>query len=335
MNNPVLVELTRGTLVESVHRGAVAIADASGAIRFALGDIEAPHYPRSSLKPIQALTLVESGAIEAFGLNNEHIALACASHSGEPMHTERVTAWLKKLGLEESDLACGPHPVRHEPTWNAMLARGEAPTRIHNNCSGKHTGFLTVARHWKVATKGYEDAYHPVQQAVAAALRELSGEKAFAIGVDGCAAPNFALPLAGFARAMAKLAAPESLAPDRARAAKRIVASMIAHPELVSGTGRTCAILMRAAEGRAAVKAGAEGFYAGLVPSPGLGIAVKIDDGAARGAETVIASVLERLGLLSDDTAARAIVRGPVTNTRGAVVGERRAAGALDKIVLS
>jgi L-asparaginase II len=309
MTNPVLVELTRGTLVESVHRGAVAIADANGAIRFALGDIETPHYPRSSLKPIQALPLVETGAADALGLTDEHIALACASHSGEPMHTERVAAWLSRLG--------------------------ERPTRIHNNCSGKHTGFLTVARHWEVATKGYEDAYHPVQQAVAAALRELSGEKAFAIGVDGCAAPNFALPLAGFARALAKLASPKGLAADRARAAKRVVGAMVAHPELVSGTGRVCAILMRAAEGRAAVKAGAEGFYAGIVPSLGLGIAVKIDDGAARAAETVIACVVERLGLLSDDAAARAIVRGPVTNTRGDVVGERRPAEILNKIALS
>jgi L-asparaginase II len=335
MTNPVLVELTRGTLVESVHRGAVAIADSGGGIRFALGDIEAPHYPRSSLKPVQALPLVESGAVDAFGLSDEHIALACASHSGEPMHTQRVSAWLARLGLKESDLACGPHPVRHEPTWNAMIARGERPTRVHNNCSGKHTGFLTVARHWEVATKGYEDAYHPVQQAVAATLRELSGEKAFAIGVDGCAAPNFALPLAGFARAMAKLASPQGLAPDRARAARRVVEAMTAHPELVSGTGRACAILMRAAQGRAALKTGAEGFHAGVVPSMGLGIAVKIDDGAARGAETVIACVLERLGLLSDDSAGQAIVRGPVTNTRGDVVGERRPAEALDKILLS
>ena len=335
MTNPILVELTRGTLVESVHRGAVAIADAKGVVRFALGDIEAPHYPRSSLKPIQALPLVESGAAEAFGLNDEHIALACASHSGEPMHTERVTAWLARVGLSESDLACGPHPVRHEPTWNAMIARGERATRIHNNCSGKHTGFLTVARHWDVAIKGYEDAYHPVQQAVAAALRELSGEKVFAVGIDGCTAPNFALPLAGFARAMAKLASPQGLQPDRSGAARRIVAAMMAYPELVSGTGRACAILMRFARGRAAVKAGAEGFYAGIVPSMGLGIAVKIDDGAARGAETVIACLLERLGLLSEDSAAQTLVRGPITNTRGDVVGERRPAEVLNRVALS
>jgi L-asparaginase II len=332
MPNPVLVELTRGPLVESSHRGAIAIVDSTGAIRASLGDIEAPIYPRSSLKPIQALPLVESGAADAFGLTDENIALACASHSGEPMHTERVAAWLERLGLGADDLACGAHLVRHEPTWHAMIARGEAPTHIHNNCSGKHSGFLTVARHWDIATQGYEHEDHPVQQAVAAALRDLSGVTDLPVGIDGCAAPNFALPLSGFARALAKLAAPVGLSPERAKAAKRIVNAMMAHPELVSGTGRCCAILMRAAKGRAAVKAGAEGYYAGIVPELGLGIAIKIDDGAARAAETVIATVLEKLMLLGDDAVAHALARGPITNTRGTVVGERRAAKALETL---
>src|SRR5665213_3161337 len=138
MANPVLVEITRGDLVESVHRGSIAIADAKGNIRLALGDLKTPVYPRSSLKPIQALPLLESGAAEAFGVSDEEVALACASHSGEPMHTSRVTAWLKRIGLSERDLACGPHAVRYEPVWEAMVKRGERPTRIHNNCSGKH-----------------------------------------------------------------------------------------------------------------------------------------------------------------------------------------------------
>lgn len=334
MANPILVEVTRGARVESVHRGAIAIAAADGAIRVGLGDIETPAYPRSSLKPIQALALVEFGAVESFGLTDEHIALACASHSGEPMHTERVATWLNRIGLTADDLACGPHPVRHEPTWNAMRARSEKPTRIHNNCSGKHTGFLTVARHWDIATKGYEHVDHPVQQAVAAALRDLSGVNELPYGIDGCTAPNFALPLGAFARALAKLASPDALPTGRAAAARRIVRAMIAHPELVSGTGRACAILMRAAKGRAAVKAGAEGFYAGLVPAFGLGIAIKIDDGAARGAETAIAAILARLSLLGDDPAANALVLGPVTNTRGDVVGERRATAVFDSIRL-
>ncbi|HUO91608.1 MAG TPA: asparaginase [Rhizomicrobium sp.] len=330
MANPILVEITRGSLVESVHRGAVAIANAAGEIVFSLGDIESPTYPRSSLKPIQALPLIESGAADAFGLGDEEIALACASHSGEPMHTTRVAAWLSRIGCEPSDLACGPHPVRFEPVWEAMVKRGEAPTRVHNNCSGKHTGFLTVARHWDIATKGYEHHDHPVQRAVAAALGELSGiGSELPWGIDGCAAPNFALPLSAFARAFAKLAAPQTLPTGRAKAAQRIVRAMTAHPELVSGTGRACAIFMRSALGRAAVKTGAEGYFAGIVPGAGLGIALKIDDGAGRASETAMAAVLDKLGLLGDGAAARALLTAPVTNTRNATVGERRPAAAL------
>jgi L-asparaginase II len=319
--NPILVEVTRGALVESIHRGSIAIADAEGALRFALGDVETPVYPRSALKPIQALVLVESGAAEAFGVSDEEVALACASHSGEPMHTERVAAWLARIGCSESDLACGPQAPRYEPALEGMLRRADKPTRIHNNCSGKHTGFLTVARYWNVATAGYERVDHPVQQAVATSLRAHSGVDKLPWGVDGCAAPNFALPLGGFARALAKLAG------GRTAGAARILRSMIAHPELVGGTGRACTVMMRAAGGRAAVKTGAEGVYAGIVPERGLGIALKIDDGATRAAEMTIAAILDKLGLLGDG--AREFLHAPVLNTRGASVGERRPAPAL------
>jgi len=321
MNNPILVEVTRGPLVESVHRGSIAVADASGKIVFSLGDLETPVYPRSSLKPIQTLPLVESGAADAFGLSSEEIALACASHSGEPMHTTRVASWLARIGCGESDLACGAHPSRYEPVAEDMIRRGEKPTRIHNNCSGKHTGFLTVARHWDIATKGYEHHDHPVQSAIAKILADLAGVRGeLPWGIDGCAAPNFALPLAAQARAFAQMAGPRG---------QRIVRAMTAHPELVSGTDRVCAILMRSAKGRAAVKTGAEGFFAGIVPELGLGIALKIDDGAGRAADTVMAAMLDRFGLLGSDDAAQKILRAPVTNTVGAVVGERRVSSAL------
>jgi L-asparaginase II len=335
MQNPVLVELTRGELVESVHRGAVAIARPEGALLLSLGDVELPVYPRSSLKPIQALPLLESGAADAFGLTEEHLALACASHSGEPMHTGRVTSWLERIGCGESDLACGPQAVRYEPVLNEMIRRGEMPTRIHNNCSGKHTGFLTVARHWDVATKGYELRTHPVQQAVAKALAELTGIKhSLPWGIDGCTAPNFALPISAFARALAKLADPQSLPEPRATAARRIVGAMMAHPELVAGTGRSDTILMRAGNGRVATKAGAEGFYAAIIPEARMGIALKIDDGAGRAAETVIAAILDQLGLIGDDAAAHALVRAPILNTRDAVVGERRPSASLNDVAI-
>jgi L-asparaginase II len=336
LTNPVLVEITRGNLVESVHRGSVAVTNAEGEIVYACGDIETPVYPRSSLKPIQALPLLESGAADAFGLTPEHIALACASHSGEPMHTTRVATWLKTIGLREPDLACGAHAVRYEPVWRDMVRRGEAPTRIHNNCSGKHTGFLSVAKHWGIATAGYERHDHPVQQAVAKALGELSGLSGeLPWGVDGCAAPNFALPLSGFARALAQFANSGAHAPSRAKAMKRIVAAMTTHPELVAGTGRACTILMRSAGGRAAVKTGAEGVFAAIVLERGLGIALKIDDGAGRAAETAMAALLDSLHLLGKDEAARELLHAPIRNTRDAVVGERQPSTAFAELARS
>ncbi len=317
MTNPILVEVTRGKLVESVHRGSIAVADMSGKIAFSLGDLDTPVYPRSSLKPIQTLPLVESGAADAFGLSGEEIALACASHSGEPMHTTRVASWLARIGCGESDLACGAHPSRYEPVAEDMIRRGEKPTRIHNNCSGKHTGFLTVARHWDIATQGYERHDHPVQTAIAKVLSDLAGVQGdLPWGIDGCAAPNFALPLAAQARAFAQMAGPRG---------RRIVQAMTAHPELVSGTGRVCAVLMRSAKGRAAVKTGAEGFFAGIVPELGLGIVLKIDDGAGRAADTVMAAMLERFGLLGSDDAAQKILRAP--GDEYGRRGRRRAAG--------
>ncbi|HEX4158596.1 MAG TPA: asparaginase [Rhizomicrobium sp.] len=334
MANPVLVELTRGALVESVHRGAIAISNAKGNVAFSLGDIALPVYPRSALKPIQALPLLESGAADAFHVSDEEIALACASHSGEPMHTLRVAAWLARLGLGEQDLACGTHPVRYEPVAEEMSRRGEKPTRIHNNCSGKHTGFLAVARHWNVAMAGYERHDHPVQRAVVKATGELAGiTHEIPWGIDGCAAPNFAIPLNSFARALAQFANPENLAPHRAQAVRRIRAAMVAYPELVAGTGRVCTILMRAGAGRVAVKTGAEGVFAAIVPKAGLGIALKIDDGAGRAAETAIAFLLDRMGLVDRNTVPD-LIHAPLRNTRGEVTGERRPAIALEQAQL-
>jgi len=332
--NPVLVELTRGETVESVHRGAVAIANPQGELILSLGDVEAEVYPRSALKPIQAIPLLESGAADSFGLNDEHVALACASHSGELMHTTRVAAWLNSIGVAESDLACGPQAVRYEPLWREMIRRGEQPGRVHNNCSGKHAGFLTVARHWHATISGYEQHDHPVQMAVALTLGDLAGiATPLPWGVDGCSAPNYALPLAAFARALARIADARSLREPRSLAAKTILAAMMAHPDLVAGTGRTCTILMRGARAPLAVKAGAEGVYAAMIPAHGLGIAIKADDGAGRAAETAIAAVLDGLDLLGHDQGSRGVFRAPILNTRDSIVGERRAAAVFTDCV--
>ncbi len=318
MLNPVLVEVTRGDLVESIHRGSVAVVDATGAVRSSLGDIETPIYTRSALKPFQALPLVESGAAEAFGVSDEEVALACASHSGEPMHTTRVAAWLSRIGCSEADLICGPQTPSHEPTSQAMLTTREKPSRLHNNCSGKHAGFLTVAKHLGGPTADYVNISHPVQKAILESVSRLSDYRDPAWGIDGCAAPNFALPLTAFARALARLATGQT------PGAARIVKAMTTYPELVAGTGRHCTALMRAAHGKAAVKLGAEGVYAAMLPELGLGVALKIDDGAMRAAEIVIAFVLEKLKVIGAGYAT-----APVINTRGGAVGERRPADGL------
>jgi len=324
MSNPILVEVTRGALVESVHRGAFAVADAKGTLRMQAGDVDGPVFPRSSLKPVQAIPLIETGAAEAFGVSDEELALACASHSGEPMHTIRVAAWQERIGCSVADLACGAHRPVHEKTATEMIARHERWTPLHNNCSGKHTGFMTLARHLGAPVQGYEQIEHPAQRMVEKTLKEMAGlTGSLPYGVDGCTVPNFALSLTALARAMAQFADTRGLVPARREAAERVVHAMTAHPELVAGTGRVCTNLMRQSPGLV-VKTGAEGVYIAIIPSLELGVALKIDDGASRASETLIAAVLIALGALPDDGAAAALARAPVPNTRGVPVGERR-----------
>jgi L-asparaginase II len=329
MVNPVLVELTRGPLVESRHRGAVAVSDAKGRLQLGIGDVDDPIFPRSALKPIQAVPLIESGAADAYRLSDEELALAAASHSGEKMHTERVARWLTRIRCSVSDLACGPQRPSHEPTANAMIASGERWTPIHNNCSGKHTGFLTLARGLGASVADYQTVDHPTQRAVEATLSDMAGlSRPLPWGVDGCTVPNFAVPLSALARAIAQFADPSELSPSRAEACGRIVKAMAANPDLVAGSGRTCTALMRQAEG-IAVKTGAEGVYVAALPRLGLGVALKIDDGAPRASETAVAALLIALKALPDEGAAALIARAPVLNTRGVRVGERRATAVL------
>lgn len=328
MSNPVLVENIRGHLTESVHRGSVVIADADGDIRFARGDILSPICPRSALKPIQALPLIESGAAEAFRLSDEDIALACGSHAGEEMHIARLTDWLKRIDCSEADLACGPVRPRHEPTYVNMMARGIAPTRLHNPCSGKHIGFLTLGKHIGAGTVSYIHMDHPVQQRVLETIRRLCNlHQDPPHIIDDCAAPNFCINLTNFARALAQIAG------YKTSGAKRVLHAMTTHPEMVAGTGRASTKLTMLCEGRAAVKNGAEGVYAAMVPESGLGIALKIDDGDRVAAETAMAAVLAGLGLGGEGI--MDFVRVPLKNTRGVEVGERRSGAALSRADLT
>jgi L-asparaginase II len=328
--NPVLVEIWRGELLESVHRGTAVVAAPSGEVVAAWGDPGRRVLPRSASKMLQALPLVESGAADAAGLGSEHLALACASHSGAPLHTGLAARWLAALGLREADLRCGAHPPGDLDVQCALRLRGEPPTQLHNNCSGKHCGFLTLARQLGGGPE-YIDPGHPVQRAVRQATEEVSGERVAGFAVDGCSAPNFALSLAGFATALARFAVPErSFAGARARAARRLVEAMAAHPVLVAGEGRATTRLIQACQGRAVVKSGAEGVFAAILPGRGLGIALKIDDGAGRGAEAAAAALLARFGALErGHPVYAALADAPLRNWRGIAHGHLRASRAL------
>lgn len=314
-----LVEVWRGEILESVHRGHAVVCDGAGEILEAWGDPGAVIYPRSSAKMIQALPLLESGA--GAGLATDRLALACASHKGAAIHTTRVEAWLAELGLSEADLRCGVHAPSEREAAEALIREGRRPCQIHNNCSGKHAGFLTLSRHLGAGPE-YVEVDHPVQAAVRAAFEEVTQEASPGWGVDGCSAPNFATTVAGLARAMAEFATAAGRPGARAAAQARLVEAMIAHPELVAGEGRACTELMRAAGGAAALKTGAEGVYVGILPGRGLGIALKITDGATRASEAVIAALLGRLGVLAEgDPVAQRLAAGVQRNWRGIATG--------------
>ncbi len=299
---PVAVEVWRGGRVESRHRVRACVADAAGGVVLGLGDLDEPVFPRSAVKPFQALALVESGAAGAFAVSEAELALACASHGGEPAHVALVEGWLARLGLEEAALACGPHAPMHPPAAAALAREGAAARRVHNNCSGKHAGMLAAALQLGAGPRGYERPEHPVQRHAAAAILELAGLTELPPpGTDGCGLPNHPLPLRALARAAARLADPGGgvSPPGRAVALERIGAAMMAEPFLVAGTGRCCTALMQAVPGLVA-KTGAEGVYLAASRRLGLGVALKAEDGATRAAEVALLALLRRLGVLGE-----------------------------------
>ena len=312
-----LVRIRRAGRVESVHRGHAVICDGAGAVVEAWGDPGALVFPRSSCKMIQALPLVESGA--AAGLSPRHLALACASHGGAPIHVALARDWLGALGLGEDALACGAHRPYDQDAADALVRAGAAPGRAHNNCSGKHCGFLMLGRHLQ-AGADYVDPDHPVQRAVRAAFEDVTGMESPYWGVDGCSAPNYATRLDALAGAMGRFARPGDGA--RGAAMARLVGAMTAHPELVAGEGRACTELMRAMKGRVAVKTGAEAVYVAIAPELDRGIAIKVSDGATRAAEALIATLLVRIGALDAAApVARRLSEGPLKNYAGIETG--------------
>ena len=323
-----LVEIHRGDFLESLHRGHAVICDAAGEVVESWGDPELVMLPRSSSKMIQALPLITSGAADARGLTPRQLALACASHNGAHIHTEAVGAWLKDLGKTDDDFRCGPQEPADRAARDALIRAGEAPCQIHNNCSGKHAGFLTLADHLGAGPE-YIDPDHPVQVAVREAHQVVTGADVKGFAIDGCSAPNFATTLYGLARAMAWYASAGDRSDSASRAGQRLAQAMAAHPEMVAGEGRACTRLMRAMDG-VAVKTGAEAVFVGILPEQRLGIAVKIADGGTRAAECVIAALLVKCGALDPaHPEAKAFIDAPIANRRGIVTGTLRPVDSL------
>lgn len=339
-----LVELTRGSIVESVHWGALVVVDSRGRLLAGLGDPYLVMHLRSTAKPFQLLPLIEEGAVEHFSLTPEEIAIMCASHSGTDEHVAVIARLQAKMGIEEKELQCGVHPPFHEPTWQAMLQRNEAPTPNRHNCSGKHTNMLAQAVLLRASRDNYLDPQHPVQQRILHTLAEMCeiSPEDIHIGIDGCSAPVFALPLYHAALGYAHLCDPGALSPQRAQACRTITSAMTAAPFMVAGPGRFDTLVMEMGGGRVVAKGGAEGYQGiGLMPgalgpgSPGIGIAFKIADGdpGGRARPVVAIEVLRQLGVLNDDQIRLCLAdlaARPLKNWRGLNVGEIRPVFKLD-----
>ena len=338
-----LVEVRRGGITESRHRGHVVAVEPDGNVVASLG---APHtvtFLRSSAKPFQALPLLVTGAAERFGFTDEEVALACGSHNGEPIHTKLAASMLEKIGLRPESLKCGAHEPYSPEAAGVLRARNELPNVLHNNCSGKHAGMLAVALQIRAAIHNYESPENPVQLAIARAVSQFTDVPVedLAVGVDGCAAPIFGVGVRAMALAYARLVSPpDSFDKPSRDACKRIVRVMTGYPELIGGTSeRLDTEIMRAAAGRAVSKVGAEGVYtAGILPCErwprGLGLALKIEDGDDKRARpTVVIESLRQLGVLYDESldAVSRYAFFPVQNRRGDVVGEIRASFELRK----
>lgn len=333
MSNPVLVEVTRGGVVESRHSGAAIVVDGDGKTVFAIGDTARPVFPRSAVKAIQALPFVESGAADAYGFGTREFAIACASHGGEPFHTELAASMLAAAGLDKEALECGQHWPGNEAAMIGLARSGGEPNALHNNCSGKHSAFLCACRHIGLRYKGYVEPEHPYQETIRATMEEVTGaahgEENRA--VDGCSIPTYAVSLDSLALGFARMTAGRGLEAARAAAARRLMAACMAEPVYVSSSNGADTALMKAAPGRIFVKTGAEGVYCGALPELGYGIALKCDDGTTRASETMISALLARLLAFDRDLAAKltALANPTVKTRKGVDVGIIRPTEAL------
>jgi len=329
--NPILVNAWRGSAIESRHRGAIAVFSVDGKPVFSVGDVQRPVFGRSAVKFIQAIPLVESGAYEALGLDERHLSLACASHNGEPGHIELVNSWLAKLGYDDDAFECGADLPGDDTSRTNLLADGGGPRRMYHCCSGKHLGFLSTCKHLNEPTHNYRLYNHAAQRRWFEVMEQVGSTRLMQLpwGYDGCAIPSIAMPLQRIALAMARFAAPRQapgLADSRIAAIEKIQTALVAEPYFLAGEERLCTDLIRVAPSVLA-KVGHEGVYTACIPSQGLGIALKIDDGAGRAARVALGAVLQRLGVV-DVAACQQLgdyFAPSITNSRGDAIGRLEA----------
>ncbi len=324
-----LTEIWRGDILESVHSGHAVVCNGSGDIVDSWGDADKIVLPRSSSKMIQALPLVESGAADAAGLTPKQLALACASHNASEIHSIAVNDWLSTMGMSDDDFRCGPEEPRDIDVRNTLIRCGDPVCQVHNNCSGKHAGFLTLSKHLGAGPE-YIDPAHPIQRAIEATFEEVTQANHAGFVVDGCSAPNHATSVHNMAKAMAFFANAKEGGGTRETAAARLRNAMAQHPEYVAGETRACTKLMRAMGHKVAIKTGAEGYFVAMLPEQGLGIALKIADGATRASEATLTTLLVKYGALD---AAHPVVAdyidAPILNRRNVTTGYMRPAAVL------
>ena len=345
MNHAPLLELTRGGVTESAHFGSIAVVDSQGILLHKIGDPNTVAFLRSSAKPFQALPFVERGGVEHFGFTPRELALACASHETAQIHLDAVAALQSKIGIHESDLQCGPHLPSDSSMLKRAIRENITPTANFNNCSGKHTAMLAHAKMRGLPLDSYLSNEHPLQRDILACFAEMCGLPAdkVALGVDGCSAPNFAVPLVNAALGFARLTDPRGLSSTRAEACKKITSAMTTHPEMISGRGEFDCRLMQTGKGKIVCKRGAEGFQAigllpGVISEHGVGIAFKVSDGDLlfrtinieplnRVRPAVTLEILHQIGALDESQLKELSVFGPslpIKNHRGIVTGESR-----------
>ncbi len=321
-----LVAFTRGPVLESIHYGSVAVVDASGTLIASVGDPDRLTTLRSAAKPLHAMAVIETGAFDRFSGAPAELALIAGSHSGAPRHTDAVAGMLARARLSSQALQTGTHPPMDAATRQALTRSGEEPSALHHNCSGNHTGMLWACAHREWDEQTYVRPDHPLQRRVRSLVGVISDwpEMDIPIGIDGCTAPTFSLPLFSLATVFARLGSDERLSETHAAAARRVRGAMLEHPDMVGGAGRFDTDLMAAAGGRVLSKSGAEACHALASIEAGWGIAVKVEDGSARAAPVVVMEVLRQLGSLAPTDSLTHHARPLVLDYRNEVVGEGR-----------